>query len=142
MSVKRKIVLPLALVLSAGITGSVIYGGIKHKQKADAREADVQKVMGRLKACPDTFKIRGVRECHPSEVRDKLETEAEELIKQGKYEEAGMNYIKLMGPTELESKVRDMANKCAENGNPEGRDRILKELSIKMEALNRVIRGE
>jgi|GEM_PF-3309799 len=142
MNVRKKLVLPLTLVLSAGITGSVIYGGIRHKHKADAREAEVQKVMGRLKACPDTFNIKGVRECHPSHIRDRLETEAEELVKQGKYEEAGMKYIDLMGPPELESRVRDMAQKCAENGNPEGRDRILKGLSIKMEAVGRVIKGE
>jgi hypothetical protein len=121
----------LSTAAAISITASVfmIYGKVQENKRSDAQEQRIQQLVSRFKACPERFSA--VSSCNSPEEMLSKRSQAERLRDQSNYEEAGIKFAEL----NLANEAREMAGRCAQNGNTKGRARILEELSIRTKAI-------
>jgi hypothetical protein len=127
---KRVAAISLSFALFAGAATFTGIGMYKEAGQERAREARVQQIVERFKACPERF--RAVKSCLSPEDRVKKRGDADQDRRAGNYEKAGVAFAELM----QENEAREMAGMCAEKGNPAGRDKILNLLSEMQDAAN------
>jgi hypothetical protein len=128
----RKIVFPIALTMSIGITGAVGFSGYRSIKADRARETSIQRLVDRFRSCPDTYRATG--ECHsPQEIVDML-ADARANEGQNRYRQAGLIYARLGRA----NKAREMSELCEQNGDLEGSKAIDKEMALREEAAARM----
>jgi hypothetical protein len=126
---KRWAAISLSTVLFAGAATFTGIGMHKQAGLERAREARVQQIVERYKACPERF--RAVKSCLSPEERVKKRGDADSDRRNGRYEKAGLAFAELM----MENEAREMAGRCAQEGNPSGREKILQVLSEHQDAV-------
>lgn len=128
----RKIILPIALTMSIGITGAVGFSAYRSIKADRAREASVQRLVDRFRSCPDAYQAIG--ECHSPQEIVNMEAQASAKEAQRKFGEAGLIYAR-MGRG---NKARELSRKCVESGDLEGSRAIDLEVALREEAAARM----
>ena len=131
---KRALLLAANLTISAAGAGMVGLSVYKDHQASEAREARVRQLVERFHGCPERFQAD--RECFTPDERTRMLLSAEEAEGQGRFEEAGRTYIRLMRSADndlMEAKAREMAGRCP----PETRRDLNEEMTVRLEAIRR-----
>jgi hypothetical protein len=128
---KRVAAISLSFALFAGAATFTGIGMHRDAGLERAREARVQQIVNRFKACPERFSQ--VKSCLSPEERVKKMGDAETDRRSGNFEKAGITFAELLE----ENDAREMAGRCADRGDMAGRDKILQVLSERQEAARR-----
>jgi hypothetical protein len=127
----RAAVVATSFTLFLGAVGTI---GVLHNKKSGAEKAKeerIAQIVSQFKACPERFKT--VRGCLSAEDRVKRIGDAVQAREKGEFQKAGIIFAEIL----QENDAREMAGKCQQSGNTEGRERILTVLSERQEAAER-----